>query len=62
MIGLALFAAAFLVQLGADVLVYEIRAVLDAFGLAVAALALTAFAWLAQIREPRGRLELEIPT
>jgi hypothetical protein len=61
-IGLALFAGAFLVQLGADVLVYEIRAVLDAAGLAVAALALTLFAWMAQDRAPRGRLELEIPT
>jgi hypothetical protein len=61
-IGLALFAGAFLVQLGADVLVYQIRAVLDAVGLAVAALALTAFAWMALDRAPRGRLELEIPT
>jgi hypothetical protein len=61
-IGLALFAAAFLVQLGADVLVYQIRAVLDAVGLAVVALTLTAFAWLALERSPRGRLELEIPS
>ena len=47
--------------LGADVLVYEIRAVLDAVGLAVAALALVAFAWLSLDRSPRG-LELEIQT
>jgi hypothetical protein len=60
-IGLGLFAGAFLVQLGADVLVYQIRAVLDAVGLAVAALALVAFAWFAQDRSPRG-LELEIST
>ena len=60
-IGLALFAGAFLVQLGADVLVYQIRAVLDAVGLAVAALALVAFAWLSLDRAPRG-LELEIQT
>jgi hypothetical protein len=61
-IGLALFAGAFLVQLGADVLIYQIRAVLDAVGLAVAALALTVLAWMALDRAPRGRLELEIPT
>ena len=61
-IGLALFAGAFLVQLGADVLIYQIRAVLDAVGLAVAALALTVFAYMALDRAPRGRLELEIPT
>ena len=62
LIGLALFAAAFLTQMGADVLVYGVRAVVDAVGLAVAAIALTAFAWLALDRSPRGRLELELPT
>jgi hypothetical protein len=61
-IGLALFAGAVLVQLGADVLVYHVRAVLEAAGIAVVALGLAALGWLALDRSPRGRLELEIPT
>jgi hypothetical protein len=53
-IGLALFVGAALVHLGADVLIYHIRAVLEAAGIALCVLALAALAWFAQARPSRA--------
>jgi hypothetical protein len=60
--GLALFAGAVLFHLGADVLVYHVRAVIDAAFVAIVALGLAALGWIALDRSPRPRLQIEIPT
>jgi hypothetical protein len=60
-VGLALFAGGVLFQLGADVLVYQVRAVIEAVAIAAAAIGLAALGWLALDDAPRG-LELQIPS
>jgi hypothetical protein len=62
-LGLALFAGSALLQMGADVFLYEVRALLEGLAIAVLAIGLAVFGWLALERErvPRAtfrRLEI----
>jgi hypothetical protein len=61
-IGLALFVGAALVHLGADVLIYHIRAVVEAAAIALCVLALAAIGWFAQTRPPVRAVRVEVPT